>query len=114
MIGDFLKNQLKFSPTENPAVASSQLKAVEAFLGLYAAIFDEQLEPLLLNIKTDLPVGAGLGSSASFAVALAAGMLISTGRVSAKLDQNGDTDQVSQLCIKRVGHRNLKCNLKFC
>lgn len=64
-----------------------QLKSVfeatfKAFLFIYLATFDI-LEPLILTVETELPVGAGLGSSASFAVALAGGLLASSGRVQA-------------------------------
>jgi mevalonate kinase len=57
----------------------AQKSAFQALLFLYLGIFEE-VTPLRFEIETDLPVGAGLGSSASFAVALAGGTLLAAGR----------------------------------
>lgn len=81
----------------------------KAFLFIYLAAYDD-LEPLILNVETELPVGAGLGSSASFAVALAGGLLAASGRTKPGAEQDADM-VMPQLSIRM--HIPGKLQLQF-
>ncbi|XP_059175969.1 mevalonate kinase-like [Physella acuta] len=66
--------------------------AIVAFLYLYSNIFHEKGEypAMSISMKSDLPVGAGLGSSAAFSVSLAAAFLELAGFIeSQKLEDEG-------------------------
>ncbi|CAI8615476.1 unnamed protein product [Vicia faba] len=60
---------------------------VSAFLWLYLSI--QGYKPATVVISSDLPLGAGLGSSAAFCVALAAALLSVTDSVSVDVCQQG-------------------------
>ncbi|CAL5194715.1 unnamed protein product [Lathyrus oleraceus] len=60
---------------------------VSAFLWLYLSI--QGFKPATVVISSELPLGAGLGSSAAFCVALAAALLSVTDSVSVDLCQQG-------------------------
>ncbi|XP_060579312.1 mevalonate kinase-like [Ruditapes philippinarum] len=72
----------------------TQLQASVAFLYLYISICSSGSCPPSINVKitSKLPVGAGLGSSASFSVCLVAALLLVQGHVSFPAqDEKGDT-----------------------
>ena len=54
----------------NPAMTS-----VICFLYLYAIIVKAELVRMVVEVVSDIPLGAGLGSSAAFSVCLAAGLI---------------------------------------
>jgi mevalonate kinase len=84
-IGKFCDANVLLGPIDE-TLKNSQKIAFESLLFLYLAIFEEAVG-LSITVETELPVGAGLGSSASFAVALVGGLLVAAGRIpSEKLD----------------------------
>ncbi|KAL4372039.1 hypothetical protein S245_021515 [Arachis hypogaea] len=70
-------------PEAKIAIASG----VSAFLWLYTSIHG--FKPATVSFTSELPMGSGLGSSASFCVALAAALLACTDFVSLDLKQQG-------------------------
>jgi mevalonate kinase len=74
ILAEFCETRQDFKNCEE-GLLPAQRAAFQSFLFLYLAIFDE-VTPYCFLVETELPVGAGLGSSASFAVALAGGLLI--------------------------------------
>ncbi|XP_028393288.1 mevalonate kinase-like isoform X2 [Dendronephthya gigantea] len=52
--------------------------AVHAFVYLYRSIYDGSSLPGKFSLKSDIPVGAGLGSSASYCTVLATAMLVTS------------------------------------
>ncbi|CAG7727717.1 unnamed protein product [Allacma fusca] len=92
VIQDFVKTMNLIPPSSE--AAGAQAKAAEAFLGLYLAIFEEPTA-LLFNCQTELPVGAGLGSSASFAASLVGGMLQISGKISEDFSL-GDLEKINR------------------
>ncbi|KAJ1558433.1 hypothetical protein HK405_013698, partial [Cladochytrium tenue] len=69
--------------------ASQRLPAALAVLHLYFSLCPS-LPPLELSIRSALPIGAGLGSSASYSVCIAAGMLVLGGHLDARADFHHD------------------------
>ncbi|CAL8074727.1 unnamed protein product [Orchesella dallaii] len=88
LIDDYVTLKNGFTGTLRSAFEAT----FKAFVFIYLATFDE-LEPLSLTVETELPVGAGLGSSASFAVALAGGLLTAAGRTKS---DNIDNDMINR------------------
>ncbi|KAM9331386.1 mevalonate kinase [Gastrophryne carolinensis] len=62
--------------------ADTKSLAVLAFLYLYLSICGQDLRGLNIVVWSQLPTGAGLGSSAAYSVCLAAALLIVSGRIS--------------------------------
>lgn len=60
-------------------VSDVAVTAAWAFVYLYQSIYGESLVPGKFTLKSDIPVGAGLGSSASYCTVLATAMLITSG-----------------------------------
>ncbi|KAL5973031.1 hypothetical protein ACLOJK_039838 [Asimina triloba] len=60
---------------------------VYAFLWLYASILG--FKPVTVIVTSDLPLGSGLGSSASFCVSISAALLACSGAISVAFSQNG-------------------------
>ncbi|XP_073438724.1 mevalonate kinase [Dendrobates tinctorius] len=65
--------------------------AVLAFLYLYLSICGTKLSSLEIVVWSQLPTGAGLGSSAAYSVSIAAALLTSTGKISAPAQEDVDT-----------------------
>ncbi|KAJ4462949.1 putative mevalonate kinase [Paratrimastix pyriformis] len=63
-----------------PSAMSTGSSALVAFLFLFLGIFRDHPQPVVVVVSTRLPIGSGLGSSGSFAVALAAALLTSAQR----------------------------------
>ncbi|MED6218640.1 hypothetical protein PIB30_028482 [Stylosanthes scabra] len=70
-----------------PEAKISIASGVSAFLWLYTSIHG--FKPATVSFTSELPMGSGLGSSASFCVALAAALLACTDFVSLDLKQQG-------------------------
>lgn len=62
-------------------VSVSILQALTAFFHLNRALRDDQFRPFSVTVSSDLPVGAGLGSSASFSVCMATALLLHYGHI---------------------------------
>ncbi|XP_055003336.1 mevalonate kinase isoform X3 [Sorex araneus] len=79
-----LKEVAGSARTSADAGPDSQLLAVLTFLYLYLSISRKQRVPPSLDITvwSELPPGAGLGSSAAYSVCLAAGLLTACGEIS--------------------------------
>ncbi|KXS10979.1 mevalonate kinase-like protein [Gonapodya prolifera JEL478] len=77
-ISDAVRDQLASLLSVDPA--SSQGRAAIAFLYLYIGISDALISAEV-TIRSLLPVGAGLGSSASFSACVAAGLLVAFNRI---------------------------------
>ncbi|CAL1536173.1 unnamed protein product [Lymnaea stagnalis] len=69
----------------------TRMLAIVAFLFIYYGIFKEkrELPAISVYIKSDLPVGAGLGSSAAFSVSLAAAILQFAGYIDSIKEAEG-------------------------
>ncbi|KAM3868012.1 mevalonate kinase [Diretmus argenteus] len=66
--------------------------ATLAFLYIYLSLFGtKDLPSLTVSVWSELPTGAGLGSSAAFSVCLAAGLLSASGAIPAPLKEWDDT-----------------------
>eukprot|EP00111_Clytia_hemisphaerica_P019221 TCONS_00056768-protein len=67
----------------SPEIDGTKKAALKLILVLYMHLAHSQTTPrkigLCISFKSDLPIGAGLGSSASFAVATVSAMLVYTG-----------------------------------
>lgn len=87
-LNHLLRNQFQNVNTESLGPSTSSNKsncndmitnATKAFIMIYLAIGDSYFKsaraPLDVRIKSDIPVGSGLGSSSSYSVALAAAIL---------------------------------------
>lgn len=72
--------------------------AVLAFLHLYLSIFADsgELPSLIVSVWSELPTGAGLGSSAAFSVCLAAALLYAKGAISCPVDELEHTARWSE------------------
>ena len=57
------------------AKTNSAMTSVICFLYLYAIIVKAELVRMVVEVVSDIPLGAGLGSSAAFSVCLAAGLI---------------------------------------
>ncbi|KAJ3337960.1 hypothetical protein HDU93_000284 [Gonapodya sp. JEL0774] len=77
-ISDTVRSHL--SPLLSVDPASSKGRAAVAFLYLFLGICDSLLS-IEVTVRSLLPVGAGLGSSASFSACLASGLLVFFNRV---------------------------------
>ncbi|RUS77543.1 hypothetical protein EGW08_014697, partial [Elysia chlorotica] len=69
-----------------PECTDTKQLAVVAFLYIYSIIFINKSDPpsIAVEMKSDIPVGAGLGSSAAFSVALSSALLQLSGVVSSE------------------------------
>ncbi|XP_042563179.1 mevalonate kinase-like, partial [Clupea harengus] len=67
--------------------------AVFAFLYMYLSIFakSKALPSLTVTVWSELPTGAGLGSSAAYCASVAAALLSTQGALSSPLGPDGDT-----------------------
>ncbi|XP_075197838.1 mevalonate kinase isoform X2 [Anomaloglossus baeobatrachus] len=70
--------------------------AVLAFLYLYLSICGQKLPGLEIVVWSQLPTGAGLGSSAAYSVSLAAAFLTLTGMISSPALEDIDTTRWTQ------------------
>ncbi|XP_030646889.1 mevalonate kinase [Chanos chanos] len=72
--------------------------AVLAFLYIYLSVFahSESLPSMTLSVWSELPTGAGLGSSAAFCVCLATALLSAQGTISSPLTHQQDTARWSE------------------
>ncbi|KAE8634265.1 hypothetical protein XENTR_v10002246 [Xenopus tropicalis] len=70
--------------------------AVLAFLYLYLSIFGRDLPSVDVVVWSQLPTGAGLGSSAAYCVCLAAAMLTYCGRIADPMREEAKTSRWSQ------------------
>ncbi|CAG8478698.1 3003_t:CDS:2 [Funneliformis mosseae] len=71
-----------------------QQVAASVFLYLYTSLEDKQNSwcGMKVHVTSDLPVGAGLGSSASYSVCLATGLLLALGHIPVPNSNEGNTD----------------------
>jgi len=75
---------------EDPSDAikyANQVRVTQCFASLCVLLFETQ-PALVLTATSELPLGAGLGSSASFSVALSCGLLHRAGRVEKELSES--------------------------
>ncbi|KAM3940842.1 mevalonate kinase isoform 1-T2 [Leptodactylus fuscus] len=70
--------------------------AVLAFLYLYLSICGQKLPSLEILVWSQLPTGAGLGSSAAYSVSMAAGLLAAGGKISYPAQDNSETTRWTQ------------------
>ncbi|KAJ3189420.1 hypothetical protein HDU85_003050 [Gaertneriomyces sp. JEL0708] len=90
------------------SVSGAAKQAAAAFLTVYLALVDE-LMPMDVCVRSFLPVGAGLGSSASFSVCIATGLLLLTGRLSKTVglsETELNTINDWAFCSEKVIHGN--------
>ena len=83
----------------NPAMTS-----VICFLYLYAIIVKAELVRMVVEVESDIPLGAGLGSSAAFSVCLAAGLISVRDQLQHK----------HQICEDKGSRQNNFENLRLC
>eukprot|EP01126_Amoeba_proteus_P024536 TRINITY_DN2469_c0_g5_i7.p1 TRINITY_DN2469_c0_g5~~TRINITY_DN2469_c0_g5_i7.p1 ORF type:complete len:364 (+),score=75.34 TRINITY_DN2469_c0_g5_i7:69-1160(+) len=60
----------------HPTVGISIAQALKAFIFLYLSLARESLKPVVVKVNSEIPFGAGLGSSAAFNTSLSLAMLI--------------------------------------
>jgi mevalonate kinase len=77
--------------------------AAAAFIYLLLSIFagHERIPAARVHIKSQLPIGAGLGSSAAYSVALAAALLVFSSRVGHGdvTSTDGETAWTGEVCM---------------
>ncbi|XP_069070836.1 mevalonate kinase [Pleurodeles waltl] len=71
--------------------ADTESLAVLTFLYLYLSICERDLPSLDIAVWSELPTGAGLGSSAAYSVCMAAALLTTSGQISCPLEYGTDT-----------------------
>ncbi|XP_062398802.1 mevalonate kinase [Sardina pilchardus] len=89
---DLVRRLREFTGTEDGSTDTRSM-AVSAFLYIYLSIFSKSkaLPSLTVTVWSELPTGAGLGSSAAYCVCVAAALLSTQGAVSCPLGPDGDT-----------------------
>lgn len=103
ILEDFVSRRALIHCKEELMAASKA--ALEAFMFLYLLMF-ENSQPIEVAVTTDLPVGAGLGSSASYGVALTGALLISSGRMR--------KDAIDSEMVTFVNKSDVTLELYFC
>ncbi len=96
---ELVQGFIKKSSTANGKVHQElQLASLTCFFYLYSVICDaDHIVPLKIRVESDIPIGAGLGSSAALSVCLAAGLhAIQSGKT---LLDPPDQDNICQLAL---------------
>lgn len=70
--------------------ADTESLAVLAFLFLYLSICERDMPSVDITVWSELPTGAGLGSSAAYSVCMAAALLTTRGQISCPLEDGID------------------------
>ena len=81
-----------------PGCSPLKLAAIVAFIYLYVCVYRSvSSEPRRFTVRSDLPLGAGLGSSASLSVALAAALLRAAGKITPRIDSVESREKTHEL-----------------
>uniref|UniRef100_A0A8C1M9J6 Mevalonate kinase n=1 Tax=Cyprinus carpio TaxID=7962 RepID=A0A8C1M9J6_CYPCA len=78
---DLLKRLREFTRISEDSTDTRSM-AVLAFLYMYLSVFAESLASITVSVWSELPTGAGLGSSAAYNVCLSAALLSARGNIS--------------------------------
>ncbi|XP_016297258.1 mevalonate kinase-like isoform X3 [Sinocyclocheilus anshuiensis] len=78
---DLLKRLREFTGISEDSTDTRSM-AVLAFLYMYLSVFAESLASITVSVWSELPTGAGLGSSAAYNVCLSAALLSARGNIS--------------------------------
>uniref|UniRef100_A0A672T387 mevalonate kinase n=1 Tax=Sinocyclocheilus grahami TaxID=75366 RepID=A0A672T387_SINGR len=81
---DLLKRLREFTGFSDDSTDTRSM-AVLAFLYMYLTVFAESLASITVSVWSELPTGAGLGSSAAYNVCLSAALLSARGTISSSL-----------------------------
>ncbi|XP_069817470.1 mevalonate kinase isoform X4 [Dendropsophus ebraccatus] len=87
---------LKTFASVSSGTQDTESLAVLAFLYLYLSICGQECPSLEIVVWSQLPTGAGLGSSAAYSVSLAAALLTVSGKLSCPAQENLDTIRWTQ------------------
>uniref|UniRef100_A0A674N459 Mevalonate kinase n=1 Tax=Takifugu rubripes TaxID=31033 RepID=A0A674N459_TAKRU len=96
---DLVRRLREFVGVTNGNLNTSQM-ATLSFLYLYLSVFGSgELPSLTVSVWSELPTGAGLGSSAAYSVCLAAALLCASGAISSPLN---DWDHTARWCQEEL------------